>query len=290
MSYTEAEFQEASAAGKLRLVFLLHQDARLPEGSADADRSTVERFRARLDKAGLIRATFTTAADLELEVLHALTEAAGALHLTAPGPGIGGAAWGGVGIHGSSQTPLAREPLRAWGNVPARNPAFAGREEQLARIRQALAGEGGRAAVQALHGMGGVGKTQLAIEYAHRHSGDYDVTWWLDSENTALMTQQYADLAEHLGAAPASGPSPSALTGHGPVRSSPAGSCSAPCQHPPDQHEPPARQGRRHSPAQSEPVRTRAPRAPPRDQPRQANRHHTRKRTPAQSVTRPQNP
>lgn len=114
----------------------------------------------------------------------------------------GGTASGGAGIRGSPQAPLAREPLRAWGNVPARNPAFAGREEQLARIRQALAGEGGRAAIQALHGMGGVGKTQLAIEYAHRHSGDYDVTWWLDSENTALMTQQYADLAEHLGAAP----------------------------------------------------------------------------------------
>ena len=201
LSYTEAEFQEASAAGKLRLVFLLHQDARVPEGSADADRSTVERFRARLDQAGLIRATFTTAADLELEVLHALTEAAGALPLTAPGPGTAGAARGGAGIHGSSRAPLAREPVRAWGNVPARNPAFAGREEELARIRRALAGEGGRAAVQALHGMGGVGKTQLAIEYAHRHSGDYDVTWWLDSENTALMTQQYADLAEHLGAA-----------------------------------------------------------------------------------------
>ena len=201
LSYTEAEFQEASAAGKLRLVFLLHQDTQVPEGSADADRSTVERFRARLDQAGLIRATFTTAADLELEVLHALTEAAGALPLTAPGPGIGGTASGGTGIHASPQAPVAREPLRAWGNVPARNPAFAGREEQLARIRHALAGEGGRAAVQALHGMGGVGKTQLAIEYAHRHSGDYDVTWWLDSENTALMTQQYADLAEHLGAA-----------------------------------------------------------------------------------------
>ena len=161
----------------------------------------MERFRARLDQAGLIRATFTTAADLELEVLHALTEAAGALPLTAPGPGMEGTARGRADIHGSSRAPLAREPLRAWGNVPARNPAFAGREEQLARIRQALAGEGGRAAVQALHGMGGVGKTQLAIEYAHRHSGDYDVTWWLDSENTTLMTQQYADLAEHLGAA-----------------------------------------------------------------------------------------
>jgi tetratricopeptide (TPR) repeat protein len=186
LSYTEAEFQEASAAGKPRLVFLLDQDAQVPEGAADADRSAVERFRARLDEAGLIRATFTTAADLELEVLHALTEAA----------------WGGFGVHEGSQELLARKPLRAWGNVPARNPAFAGREEQLAGIRQALAGEGGRAAVQALHGMGGVGKTQLAIEYAHRHSGDYDVTWWLDSENTTLMTQQYADLAEHLGATP----------------------------------------------------------------------------------------
>jgi len=201
LSYTEAEFQEATAAGKPRLVFLLHQDAQVPKGSDDANRSAMEGFRARLDQAGLIRASFATAAELELEVLHALTEAAGALPLTAPGPGIAGTATGGADAGGIRQAPPAGEPVRAWGNVPARNPAFAGREEQLAGIRRALAAEGGRAAVQALHGMGGVGKTQLAIEYAHRHSGDYDVTWWLDSENTALMTQQCADLAEHLGAA-----------------------------------------------------------------------------------------
>ena len=107
---------------------------------------------------------------------------------------------GDVNIYGSPQAQPVQGPVRAWGNVPARNPSFTGREEQLARIRQALTGEGGRAAIQALHGMGGVGKTQLAIEYAHRHSGDYDVTWWLDSENTALMTQQYANLAAELGA------------------------------------------------------------------------------------------
>jgi hypothetical protein len=106
---------------------------------------------------------------------------------------------GDVNIYGSPQAQPVRGPVRAWGNVPARNPSFTGREEQLARVRQALTGEGGRAAIQALHGMGGVGKTQLAIEYAHRHSGDYDVIWWLDSENTALMTQQYADLAAELG-------------------------------------------------------------------------------------------
>ena len=56
-------------------------------------------------------------------------------------------------------------------------------------------------------------------------------------------------------ATPGSGPSPSAPTGHGPAPSSPAGSGSVPCPHPPDQHEQPARHGRRTTPARSEPVR-----------------------------------
>jgi hypothetical protein len=47
--------------------------------------------------------------------------------------------------------------------------------------------------------------------------------------------------------------------GHGKTPSSPAGSGSARCPHPPDQHEPSQRQERRHDPARSEPVCTRAP-------------------------------
>jgi len=47
--------------------------------------------------------------------------------------------------------------------------------------------------------MGGVGKTQLAIEYAHRFADSYDVVWWLDAEKTMLLESQYADLAAVLG-------------------------------------------------------------------------------------------
>ncbi|HEU4426878.1 MAG TPA: TIR domain-containing protein, partial [Pilimelia sp.] len=57
-------------------------------------------------------------------------------------------------------------------NVPPRDPAFTGREALLGELRERLQG-GQRALVQALHGMGGVGKTQLAVEYAHMFAGDY---------------------------------------------------------------------------------------------------------------------
>jgi anti-anti-sigma factor len=111
---------------------------------------------------------------------------------------------GNVHIHEALQArPSA--PVRAWGNVPARNPVFTGREEQLAAIRDALL-SGSRAAVQALHGMGGVGKTQLAIEYAHRFADSYDVVWWLDAEKAELLESQFADLATVLGCAESATP------------------------------------------------------------------------------------
>ncbi|HZS05207.1 MAG TPA: FxSxx-COOH system tetratricopeptide repeat protein [Blastocatellia bacterium] len=53
-------------------------------------------------------------------------------------------------------------------------------------------------ALQAIHGLGGVGKTQLAVEYAHCHSADYDVVWWIRSEETATLSGDYAALATKL--------------------------------------------------------------------------------------------
>ena len=87
-----------------------------------------------------------------------------------------------------------------WGNVPPRNPGFTGRDQMLADVRQALL-SGGRAVVQALAGMGGVGKTQLAAEYAHRFASGYDVVWWIAAEQAALIGEQVAALAVEMGCA-----------------------------------------------------------------------------------------
>ena len=87
-----------------------------------------------------------------------------------------------------------------WGNVPPRNPGFTGRDQMLADVRQALL-SGGRAVVQALAGMGGVGKTQLAAEYAYRFASGYDVVWWIAAEQAGLIGEQVAALAAELGCA-----------------------------------------------------------------------------------------
>jgi hypothetical protein len=73
-----------------------------------------------------------------------------------------------------------------------------GRDGLLAEVReQLLAGD--KAVVQALHGMGGVGKTQLAAEYAHRFAGSYDLAWWINAEQGGLIGDQVAALGLALG-------------------------------------------------------------------------------------------
>jgi hypothetical protein len=90
----------------------------------------------------------------------------------------------------------ARKPSRmpvVW-NVAARNPAFTGRDDLLASLRDRLTEER-PAVVHALHGAGGVGKTQLAVEYAHRFANDYDVVWWVAAEELGSIGEQLLALA-----------------------------------------------------------------------------------------------
>ncbi|MGV9250125.1 FxSxx-COOH system tetratricopeptide repeat protein [Streptomyces sp. NPDC003697] len=88
---------------------------------------------------------------------------------------------------------------RVWGNLPPRNPNFTGRTALLELLAQRL-GEGTTTVLpEAIHGMGGVGKTQLAIEYAYRHQSDYDIVWWIPSERPGQIGQALVELAQRLG-------------------------------------------------------------------------------------------
>ncbi len=96
---------------------------------------------------------------------------------------------------GGPRYPGAVPPV--W-SVPLRNSTFTGRAELLDRLRERL--EDGTPAL--LHGMGGVGKTQLALEYAHRFMTDYDVVWWIPAERHNAGRQKFAELAGPLGLQP----------------------------------------------------------------------------------------
>jgi len=87
-----------------------------------------------------------------------------------------------------------------WGNVPPRNGDFTGREELLIALDERLRSEGVTAVLpQALHGLGGVGKSQIAIEYAYRYGPRYDVVWWIPAEQPAQILRAMIELGGQLG-------------------------------------------------------------------------------------------
>ncbi|MEU0024489.1 FxSxx-COOH system tetratricopeptide repeat protein [Streptomyces sp. NPDC006335] len=85
-------------------------------------------------------------------------------------------------------------------NAPQRNTTFTGRASIMDRIRTQLGELSGPPQPQALFGLGGVGKTQLAIEYVHRFMADYDLVWWISAEHIDDVVASLAELAPLIGA------------------------------------------------------------------------------------------
>jgi len=115
-----------------------------------------------------------------------------------------------VGLSGSRAQVVARSgqasvarfpgtPPTVW-NLPARNTAFTGRDDLLERVRNHFVASTHAAGPLVLHGIGGVGKTQMALEYAYRFMADYDVVWWIAvAEGSRRIPGELASLGAQLG-------------------------------------------------------------------------------------------
>ncbi|KAN0068322.1 HET domain containing protein [Elaphomyces granulatus] len=74
---------------------------------------------------------------------------------------------------------------------------FVAREEELAEIHRTLRGDGSRRTV-ILHGLGGIGKTQLTVAYAKRHRDDYSAVFWLNIKDEDSLKQSFAKAAKQI--------------------------------------------------------------------------------------------
>jgi tetratricopeptide (TPR) repeat protein len=117
--------------------------------------------------------------DVEAEVrrFFDLWSAATETRADQPGPPVGPQPWA------AAQPPRVEPTEPQIGSVPPRNRTFTGRNDLLGVVRARLAGEPWQPLV--LHGISGVGKTSLAVEFVYRHFDEYDVVWWMVAEEPA---------------------------------------------------------------------------------------------------------
>ncbi|MCB9432947.1 MAG: ATP-binding protein [Ardenticatenaceae bacterium] len=87
------------------------------------------------------------------------------------------------------------------------NELFTGREAVLAELQQRLSAnsndaDGHAAITVAVAGLGGTGKTQVALAYCYGHLADYDLIYWLPADEPTTLGIALAEMAVRLGPAP----------------------------------------------------------------------------------------
>ncbi|MFL1427930.1 MULTISPECIES: FxSxx-COOH system tetratricopeptide repeat protein [unclassified Nocardiopsis] len=94
---------------------------------------------------------------------------------------------------------VPRRSPEVWGGVPGRSKNFTGRAQQLNALRSGLMNQITAVLPHTLHGYGGVGKTLMAVEYAHRYRHEYDLVWWINADQPGLVRSSLASLAPQMG-------------------------------------------------------------------------------------------
>ena len=98
----------------------------------------------------------------------------------------------------TSDTRRTSDPL--WYQPYQRNPFFTGREEILKRLHENLKGHQAvpLTPTAALSGLGGIGKTQTAIEYAYRYGHEYSAVFWISAETYDMVASSFVGIADLL--------------------------------------------------------------------------------------------
>ncbi|MER6359507.1 FxSxx-COOH system tetratricopeptide repeat protein [Kitasatospora sp. NPDC001527] len=134
---------------------------------------------------------------LELATGSAQRAEAQLFELIGPPPGAG--RWMDSGEFTVPRPPRFPDGRPAVQELPPRLPTFTGRMRLLEAVRDGFTAGADASPVQVLYGIGGVGKSQAAIEYAHRFAAGYDVLWWVPAQQPAVIPQKLAELAPGLG-------------------------------------------------------------------------------------------
>ena len=92
--------------------------------------------------------------------------------------------------------PKTKDATNPMNNLPDRNPYFSGRKILLKDIHCQFQNSKTVSLRQAVAGLGGVGKSQVAIEYAYRYANDYDTIWWVSAENSSAFQEAYKAFAQ----------------------------------------------------------------------------------------------